>query len=185
MRVTGVQVTEIQRVERDGSLPLSFAQQRMWFLDQLKPGSSAYHIPMAVRFTGAINRNVLELCFREIIRRHESLRTNFVEINGEATQVIHAERELPMPLIDMQGLTENEREAQLIRLLQEETDKPFDLSQDMLIRTALVQISAEEHVLVMVMHHIISDAWSIGVFTKELAALYAAYARNCHRHSQN
>ncbi|HEU0178137.1 MAG TPA: amino acid adenylation domain-containing protein, partial [Blastocatellia bacterium] len=166
----------IGRVTRTGNLPLSFAQQRLWFLDRLRPGSVAYNIPGVVRVTGRLDVQALERTLSEIYRRHESLRTNFVIADGEATQVIHPGGDFALEHLDFSALGEGLREAAAQAAIRERVAQPFDLTKDRLFRCALLKISDEERVLMILMHHIISDGWSMQVLMREMAALCAAYA---------
>ncbi|MET0646190.1 MAG: amino acid adenylation domain-containing protein [Pyrinomonadaceae bacterium] len=156
---------------------LSFAQQRLWFIDQLERGSSFYNTPVAVRLSGVLQQEVLERTLSEIVRRHETLRTHFAEVDGKPVQIISPAAPLPLPVTDLSGLAEAEREAAAARLASEEAAIPFDLGTGPLIRARLLRLSAEEHVVLLTMHHIVTDGWSIGVFIKEVAALYEAYTR--------
>jgi pristinamycin I synthase-3/4 len=162
-------------VTRDEELRLSFAQQRLWFLDQLEPGSAVYNCPAAVRFTGALNIAGLEQAFNEVVRRHEVLRTSFSTRDGSPQQVIASSLQVPLPLIDLSGLPAARAEEEIHQLSRLEAQRAFDLSHGPLLRTKLLRVSAAEHVVLLTMHHIISDGWSIGVFIREVAALYAAY----------
>ncbi len=167
----------ITRVSRDRELVLSFPQQRLWFLDQLEPGSCFYNIPAAVRLQGELNTSALEQSFREVIRRHESLRTRFGVVNGMAVQVIDEAPEFSLPVMDLSTVAEGEREAAARQAAREETQRPFDLSTGPLLRASLLRLAEAEHVLLFTMHHIVSDGWSIGVLIRELTTLYEAYAK--------
>jgi amino acid adenylation domain-containing protein len=163
-------------VPREGELPLSFAQARLWFLEQLEPGSSAYNIPVAVRLTGSLEVAALKQSLQEIVERHEALRTTFRMISGEPTQVIAPVLALTMPLVDLCDLPEAQQEAQVERLATEEAQQPLDLAMGPLLRAKLLHLGEAEHVLLLTMHHIVSDGWSIGVLIRELAALYEAFS---------
>ncbi|HLK55511.1 MAG TPA: amino acid adenylation domain-containing protein [Chthonomonadaceae bacterium] len=163
------------RVSREGRLPLSFAQQRLWFIDQLEPDSSAYHIPLAVRLRGSLDISALEQSLNTLVERHEALRTVFASPEGEPVQVIQEYAPFALPLTDLNSLTAETREAEVRRLVQEEAQRPFDLAAGPLFRAALLQLAEEEHVLLLTLHHIVSDGWSQGVLTRELTALYNAY----------
>ncbi|HEV2704407.1 MAG TPA: condensation domain-containing protein, partial [Pyrinomonadaceae bacterium] len=168
----------IVRVEREGeALPLSFAQQRLWFLDQLEPESAAYNLPAAIRLTGQLDLSALEQTLNEIIRRHEILRTTFTQVDGDVVQVIHPAASLKMPLDDLSGLAEGARETELERLIAEISRQPFELSQWPLMRVRLIRLSEAEHVVLLVMHHIITDGWSLDVFVRETVVLYEAFRR--------
>ena len=156
--------------------PLSFAQQRLWFLDQLEPDSAVYNIPDTHSFNGPLNLRALERSLSEIVRRHEVLRTTFHSIDGEPVQVIAEAQPQQLEVIDLSELPQAEREAKAERMANEETMQPFDLTRGPLFRFRLVRLGAEQHILLLTMHHIISDGWSLGVLGRELAALYQAYS---------
>ena len=165
---------------RDPSAPppvLSFAQERLWFFDQLEPGSAAYNIPAALRLTGRLNVEILQRSFNEVVRRHESLRTSFALENERPAQIITPELKLRLPVVDLRELPEAAREAEAVRLATEETRQPFNLAHASLLRTRLLQLDAEEYVLLLTMHHIVSDAWSLDVLVREVAVLYEAFLR--------
>ncbi|MET0396001.1 MAG: amino acid adenylation domain-containing protein, partial [Longimicrobiaceae bacterium] len=162
-------------VERGGALPLSFAQERLWFLDRLEPGSAVYNIPVAWRLGGAPDVAALRRALGEIVRRHETLRTVFAQVDGSPVQVIAPSGAFALPVEDLSGLGEADREAALGRRAGEEARRPFDLAAGPLFRAALLRLGAGDHVLLFSMHHIVSDGWSMGVFHRELSALYAAY----------
>ncbi|HZI13407.1 MAG TPA: amino acid adenylation domain-containing protein, partial [Myxococcus sp.] len=164
-------------VPRNGALPLSFAQQRLWFLDRLEPGSPFYNIPTAVRLDGALDVGALERSLQELVRRHESLRTTFGEEADLPVQHIHPEAPLPLTVVDLSHLPEEERAAGARQHAAEEAGKPFDLTRAPLMRTTLVRLSERSHVLLVTVHHIVSDGWSIGILIGEVGALYAAFAR--------
>ncbi|HEX2081445.1 MAG TPA: amino acid adenylation domain-containing protein, partial [Longimicrobium sp.] len=161
--------------ERTGALPLSFAQERLWFIDRLEPGSAVYNIPVARRLGGALDEAALERALGEIVRRHEALRTVFAEVDGSPMQMIAPFGGFALPVEDLSGLSEADREAALRRRAGEEARRPFDLSAGPLFRAGLLRLGAQEHVLLLCMHHIVSDGWSMGVLYRELSALYAAY----------
>jgi hypothetical protein len=166
---------KMEVVERGGELGLSFAQQRMWFLDQLQPGTAAYNIPAAVRLRGELDLSALNRTFTEIIRRHEVLRTTFSAIDGRPRQVIHPPAGALIPVLELSGMTEQERRGEVRRMAAEEALKPFELERGPLLRMKVVRESALEHVMMVTMHHIISDGWSMGILVKEVAVLYEAY----------
>ncbi|HKP82175.1 MAG TPA: amino acid adenylation domain-containing protein [Pyrinomonadaceae bacterium] len=170
----------IRRGPRNGPVPLSFAQQRLWFLDQLEPGLVAYNIPAAVRLVGQVDVAVLNWSLNEIVRRHESLRTTFDSINGQPVQIIAPALELTIRTVDLTGLPDEARETEAMRLSREEAQRPFDLIRGPLIRAVLLRVGSEEHVLILTMHHIISDGWSQGVLKRELSALYEAGVKGEH-----
>src|SRR5437868_3123363 len=165
----------IERAGREGEMPLSYAQQRMWFIDQLEPGSAAYNIPCAVRLSGRLDEEALRRSLNEIVMRHEALRTSFPSRDGAPTQEIHESGELGLEVIDLTKAEEGEREERLEELLAEEARRGFDLSRGPLIRARLMKEGEEEHVLMVNMHHIVSDGWSMEVMVGELAQLYEAF----------
>ncbi|HEX9940246.1 MAG TPA: amino acid adenylation domain-containing protein, partial [Longimicrobium sp.] len=158
-----------------GPAPLSFAQERLWFIDRLEPGSAVYNLPVARRLGGALDPAALERALGEIVRRHEALRTTFREVDGSAVQVITPFGGFTLPVEDLSGLSEADREVEARRRAAEEAVRPFDLSAGPLFRAALLRLGEEEHVLLLSMHHIVSDGWSLGVLFRELWALYEAY----------
>ncbi|MBD2002953.1 MULTISPECIES: non-ribosomal peptide synthetase [Cyanophyceae] len=165
----------IERVSRTINLPLSFAQARLWFLEQLQPGTAVHNIPAAVRLSGSLNVAALEQSFNEIIKRHEALRTVFVTVDGQPFQAIAPSLTLTLPVVDLRRLPTIEQDNEVQRLATQEAQRPFDLTQGMLLRGTLLQLDETEYVLLLTMHHIIFDAWSIGVLIGELAALYKAF----------
>jgi amino acid adenylation domain-containing protein len=160
--------------EDGGQMPLSFAQQRLWFLDQLDPGSAMYNIPAAIRLSGTLDAAAMGRTFNEVVRRHEALRTSFATVDGAARQIIAPELILTLTPTDLTGLPSAEREARALTLTREEAQIPFDLAQGPLIRISLLRLAADEHLLLLTMHHIVSDGWSMGVLVREVAALYTA-----------
>jgi amino acid adenylation domain-containing protein len=154
--------------------PLSFAQRRLWFLDQLRPGSAAYNLPLAVRLTGALDVPALAGSLEAIVRRHETLRTTFEAVQGEPWQVISGESGVVLPLLDLSALPAGPRESEAARFVSNEALGPFDLERGPLFRARLLCLRADEHVLVSVMHHVIGDGWSLGVLVQELGELYPA-----------
>jgi amino acid adenylation domain-containing protein len=155
--------------------PLSFAQSRLWFIDQLEPGSLAYNLPAAVRLSGRLDVAALAGSLDAIARRHETLRTTFEAVQGEPRQVISgAGGGLPLPVVDLSALPAGQREEEKECLVRAEASRPFDLARGPLARCLLLRVAPEEHVLAAVMHHIVSDGWSMGVLVRELGALYAA-----------
>ncbi len=172
----GVQIpplAPLPPILRVGDLRLSFAQERLWFLDQLEPASPFYNLTVARRLLGVLEPAALARAFQEIVRRHEVLRTTFAVIDGEPVQVVAPELRLRLPRIDLSALPE--REAELKRLGDAESRRPFDLARGPLLRTTLVRLAEGEHALLLVMHHITSDGWSMGVLWRELSALYDAF----------
>ncbi len=163
----------IERVTRDGALPLSFAQQRLWFLDQLEPGSAAYHVPILIRLTGSLDVGTLEQSIREVVDRHESLRTTFRKLKDGPVQVIAPPGSFRLDAIDLSATEDAEAEA--LRLAQKEALRLFDLSNGPLFRATLWRLNSDVHILLLSMHHIVADGWSIGIFVSELSALYNAF----------
>ncbi|WP_414582651.1 amino acid adenylation domain-containing protein [Scytonema sp. PCC 10023] len=171
----GAETTDIERISRSQVLPLSFAQQRLWFMFHLDPNSSFYNIPAAVRLQGKLNVAALQQSFNEILRRHEALRTNFQAVEGQAIAVISQATPLVLPLLDLSELASNQQEDKVRQLALAEAQQPFDLNSDLLLRVKLLRLSQEEHIMLFTMHHIVSDGWSIGVVVRELATLYQAF----------
>jgi amino acid adenylation domain-containing protein len=161
----------------NAELPLSFAQQRLWFLEQLQPNSELYNIPLALRIVGTLNIAALEQSLIEIIARHEALRTNFITVNGQATQVIQTQTNWTLSIVELQHLSTSEQEIVAQQLAQQQALQPFDLATQVLVRATLIVLSQTEYVLSVCMHHIVSDDWSISIFVQELATLYNAYSQ--------
>ena len=171
------QSNPIRRRSHSESVPLSFSQEGLWFLDQLDPGGANYNLPGIARLTGHLNVDVLEQSLNEILGRHESLRTTFsMKGDGKPYPVITSVQRLNLPVIDLEALPEAEREAEALRLVTVEAQKPFDLAQGPLFRAVLLQLGKNDYVLVLNLHHIIADGWSMGVLTAELTALYEAFS---------
>ncbi|MDP2625480.1 MAG: amino acid adenylation domain-containing protein, partial [Candidatus Rokubacteria bacterium] len=169
------QSESIPRRADQAPAPLSFGQRRLWFLGQIDPESAAYNIPWAVRLRGSLDVDALRETLTAIVARHEVLRTSFDEVAGDPMQVIARECAVELPVIDLGAVTEAEREPALGRALDEEARRPFDLARDLMLRALLVRVTAAEHVLLLTMHHIAADGWSLGILTQELAALYEAF----------
>ncbi|HEX7186484.1 MAG TPA: amino acid adenylation domain-containing protein [Thermoanaerobaculia bacterium] len=161
---------------RDGDLPLSFAQERLWFLDQLEPESPLYNVPAAVSLRGDLRPEVLAAALGELVRRHEALRTTFELVGGSPRQRISPAASVPLPQVDLSALPEGVRRREAARLAAEEVRRPFDLMRGPLLRASLLRLGADEHAAVVTMHHIVSDGWSAGVLVRETAALYEALA---------
>jgi non-ribosomal peptide synthetase component F len=177
MRVQkGLQIPPLVRVPRDRDLPLSFAQQRLWFVNQLAPESPFYNFPAAVRLKGALDVTALEKTINEIVSRHETLRTTFITKYGQPVQVISPSMPRRLPVVDLSGLPEAEREEEALRLAAHEARQAFNLSTGPLLRASLLQLGPDEHIALFTMHHIVSDGWSVGVIIRELAALYEAFS---------
>ena len=171
-----VQALPIIPMPRDGDLPLSFAQQRLWFLDQLEPNSSAYNFLSAQRLNGSLDIGALDQSLNEIVRRHEALRTTFSTVGGQPVQKISPSLSLPLTLVDLSHLPDSEREAEVGELSNEEAQRPFDLAHGPLVRATLLRLNDEDHVLLLTIHHIVSDGWSMGVLFRELSVLYEAFS---------
>ncbi|MBN3925206.1 condensation domain-containing protein [Nostoc sp. NMS4] len=160
---------KLQPVPRDGELPLCLAQERLWFLDQLEPGNPFYNVAIAIRLTGKLNLAIVEQSLNEIIKRHESLRTTFTPIDGRPIQVIHESVKLKLSILQ-------NSDSDIQSFILQESQKPFDLSQLPLLRATLLHLKEDEHLLLITIHHIISDGWSIGLLIQELATIYAAFS---------
>ena len=173
-RQEGATGEPMQRVPRGSPLPLSFAQQRLWFLDQLSPGTSAYNVLRNTRLHGPINSAALEKSFFEIVRRHEPLRTTFSANDGEPVQIIHANLPPHFDRVDLSALSVVERAAAGERLTNEEAARPFDLVKGPLVRARLLILAPGEHLLLLTLHHIIFDGWSIDIIFRELGQVYEA-----------
>jgi amino acid adenylation domain-containing protein len=167
-------VPAITRIPRDGTIPLSYTQQRVWFIDRMVPGGSAYNIPASVRIKGVLDLAVLERVLQEIVSRHESLRTRFDVVDGEPRQIIQAAVAVPLTVMDVRLHKEPAKAAQTLAC--EEIQRPFDLQHGPLVRACLLKLAEQDHFLVVTMHHIISDGWSLGILVREVSALYKAFS---------
>jgi amino acid adenylation domain-containing protein len=179
-RAGGPAVPPVVPVPRAGRLLTSFGQQRLWFLDQLEPGSTVYNLPAAVRLQGALDVPVLALALAEVVSRHEALRTVFLPPEAgddEPAQRILAALAVAVPLMDLAALPPAAREAEARRLAAVEVRRPFDLVGGPLLRAAVVRLAGDDHILVLTLHHIVSDGWSLNVLVREVAALYAAFSQ--------
>ena len=172
-------LTKLEIRRRGFSEPcvLSFAQQRLWFLDQLEPGSSAYNIPRTIRLSGRLNVTALQQSIGEILRRHEVLRTTFSIENDQPVQRITPATAFSLPEADLSAMPEGQREGKAKQLASEEASRPFDLVTGPLMRATLLRLKPEDHVLLLTMHHIISDGWSMGILYRELSVLYEAFSK--------
>ena len=171
----GLQTPPITSVPRDKYLSLSFAQQRLWFLHQLEPGNPVYNIPSAMRLIGKLDQDALTASLSEIVNRHEALRARFRNADGSPVQVIAPKQALMLPVIDLSVKSEADREAEISRLASDAARMPFDLVSESLFRVQLLKLGDSEHVLLINVHHIVADAWSMGVLFSELSELYRAY----------
>lgn len=176
----GLRAPAIMSVSRDQALPLSFAQQRLWFLYQLEPDSPFYNMPQVIRMRGTLDRDALQRTIDEIVRRHEVLRTTFTTIDNVPVQVIADPAPVPIPDSDLTTLPENRREEKALELAHSEARRPFDLSKGPVLRARLIRLGADDCILLLNNHHIAGDGWSMGLFVKELAALYEAFSRGEH-----
>ncbi len=163
-----------QRAGRLKTYPLSFAQQRLWFLDQVAPGNPFYNIDTAFRLPYPLEVAVLEQALNEIVARHDSLRTTFKSVNGDPVQAVAASLHVPLTVVDLRHLPPQQREEEAVRLATAEGQRGFDLSKGPLIRTKLLQLGDEDYMFLLTLHHIISDGWSMTVFFNELTAIYTA-----------
>ena len=168
------QNSQIPSISRDRDIALSFAQQRLWFLDRMEPGNPFYNCPVALRLKGQLHIEALERALQKIVRRHEILRTTFKVVDGQPVQVVSG-RTQSLPVIDLSGLGEAEEEAQAV--LEEEARRPFSLDQGPLLRTTLIRLSEQEYILAVVLHHIVADGWSTGILVREIKALYESFSR--------
>ncbi|MBW4635046.1 MAG: amino acid adenylation domain-containing protein [Iphinoe sp. HA4291-MV1] len=172
------ETSKISKIKNLDEVPLSFAQQQLWFLDQLQPRSSAYNIPVAIHIEGRLNAATLEQSLNKIVQRHEVLRTTFMTVDEQPVQVIHSAPSFVLPIVDLQQLPKSNREAQTLQLAAQEAQQPFDLKRGPLLRAKLLRLAEQEHTLLLTMHHIVSDGWSLGVLVRELATLYDAFANS-------
>ncbi|WP_238539735.1 non-ribosomal peptide synthase/polyketide synthase [Corallococcus macrosporus] len=175
---SGPRLPPLTRAQGDGPVPLSFAQQRLWFLDQLQPGDVSYNMPTALRMTGTLHTEALQRAVNAMVERHQSLRTTFQAVDGEPRQVVHPPRPLPLSTVDLSALQGRAyREAEALKHATRDAQQPFDLSTGPLLRITLLKLAPTDHVLLLCMHHIISDGWSMGVLIREVGALYEAFQR--------
>ena len=156
--------------------PLSFAQQRLWFLDQYEPDNILYNIPTAIRLHGALDVTALERSLNDVLNRHEALRTTFAVLSARPVQVINEMQAVRLGVVELREGSLEEKEATAARLAAEQARKPFNLAEGPLLRVKLLRLAEADHVLLVTMHHIISDGWSIKVLIREIGELYEAYA---------
>jgi aspartate racemase len=156
--------------------PTSFAQRRLWFIDQVEPGSALYNVPAAFRVRGRLDPALLERSFAGVIARHEILRTTFRAIDGEPMQIVSASSDFHLPLVDLSSLPPSTRDAEVARIIREESERPFDLRNGPLLRAALLELGPSEQALILSLHHIVTDSWSQEVLMRELTAAYSALA---------
>jgi amino acid adenylation domain-containing protein/non-ribosomal peptide synthase protein (TIGR01720 family) len=170
------QFPSIEPIPRDRAIPLSFAQQRLWFLNELEGANASYNMAAAIRLSGVLQVAALERAIAEIVQRHEVLRTTFKTVDGVAIQSIAPTSTVTLSMVDLQALTADEQSAEVQRLASVEAEKTFDLANDSLLRITLLILREEEYVLLVTIHHIVSDGWSIGIFFREVATLYEAFS---------
>jgi amino acid adenylation domain-containing protein len=173
-----IQANVIPKRQDCQNIPLSFSQQRLWFIDQLYHGSSFYNIPIAFHIQGNLCIAALEQSLNEIIKRHEVWRTNFRLVNGEPIQEISPQSTWDLSIINLENLSGKDWEAEVKQIAAESAKQPFNLAKGLLVRATLLRLNQEEHVLLVTMHHIITDGWSCDVFLRELSTLYAAFSKN-------
>jgi amino acid adenylation domain-containing protein len=173
----GLVLPPLVREESSGPRPLSFAQERLWFLDQLTPGDTAYNIPLAMQLGGGLDIDALGRAFAELCRRHEALRTTFTTVEGKPVQLIHEAMDIPLPVTSLTMFPEAERPLAAQRVAAEEVARPFDLARGPLFRVRLIELADDVHRLVLTIHHIVSDGWSMGILQREVAVLYEAFRR--------
>jgi amino acid adenylation domain-containing protein len=166
----------VSPVERGPEMPLSFAQERLWFLDRLQPGNTVYSRPLSLRLRGALNVEALERALAEVVRRHEVLRTVYAERDGVPVQIVRPAGEFTLPLTDLGAMDEDAREAEARQLVAADALRPWDLAAGPVFRASLLRLAADDHVLLTAQHHIVHDGWSLGVMFGELRALYGAFA---------
>ena len=167
----------LTRVPRDTDLPLSFAQQRLWFIDQLAPNSALYNIVAPVHLRGALNVAALQMALDMMVSRHEALRTRFASVDGAPKQVITEARPVDFRTTDLSAIAAAARKEEAYKLLRDDARRPFNLSSDLMLRATLLKLEAEEHIFLAVLHHIAADGWSLGVFFREFSALYEAFSQ--------
>lgn len=164
------------RREEGADCPLSFAQERLWSISQIEEDSAAYNIPLLLRLRGRLDLAAMERTLREVVRRHEVLRTTFKLSDDRPRQVIEPEARLALPLVDLRGLPAEARETEAARLAQEESQRPFDLAAGPALRLLVLRLGEDDHGVILVMHHILTDEWSMTVLTREVAAIYEAFS---------
>ncbi len=167
--------TGIPKRDPNAPCPLSYAQQRLWFLDQYEPGSSLYNIPTVLDVKGALDVPALEKALDAVVARHESLRTTFSSVNDAPVQNVAQSAKVPFTVVDLSSLSTGERDVELLRQLNDHSTRPFDLARDVMLRGYVYRLGADEHVLLLVMHHVASDGWSLDVLLREAGAYYGAF----------
>src|SRR5262249_19083995 len=164
------------RQERPAQLPLSHAQQRLWFIDQLEGSSTEYNMPQALRLYGDLDVEALSRAIQTIVDRHESLRTHFIAIDGQPAQIIEPQLKMELPVEDLSMLAEADQQERVSAAMRDQQDEPFNLSSGPVLRVKLLRLGEQEYLLLQTFHHIVSDGWSMGVFNEELKLLYEAYS---------
>ena len=178
LRQKGISIGNRQALVRrttNGPVPLSYAQQRLWFLNQLDPDSYSYNVPLRLRLWGRLEVSALSEALDEVVRRHEILRTTFTVIDGQPMQMVAPAQPLPLPVFELHELTKRDRDAAVMRIMLEEGRHVFDLSREFSVRACLIRLGTEQHIVLLTMHHIISDGWSTSVLIRELESLYQAF----------
>ncbi|MCX6582106.1 MAG: amino acid adenylation domain-containing protein, partial [Candidatus Aminicenantes bacterium] len=170
------QVSSIKPAAREGEIPLSFAQERLWFLQELDADNVAYFVPRVIRMTGKLDISIIERTFTEIIRRHEILRTTFHTVDGQPVQRIQAPYPIKIQVLEWVGLEKQEQEQRIANFLNEEGQRPFDFEKGPLLRVAIIKLKDEEHLFVLTEHHLVHDGWTQGVLLREFIAIFSAYA---------
>jgi amino acid adenylation domain-containing protein len=171
-------MTKIPLADRTQDLPLSFSQQRLWFLDQIEPNSSSYNIPEAVQLTGELNIQILQQAIDAIVAQHEVIRTNYRTIDSQAIQVINPPGTVALEIIDLQQVDPSQQSAQVQKYLQQASRQPFNLATDLMLRCCLLQLAPNQQIFLATMHHIASDAWSMGLFWQQLGQVYNALVQH-------
>ena len=164
--------------QRGAVVPLSYAQERLWFLDQLEMVGTAYNLPMALRLRGELNVAVMEQSILALLRRHESLRARFESVGGTPRQIVEPIESFTLPIVDLSTLPETQRMPEVLRLVREDAERAFDLTSSPMLRASLLELAADDHVFLMTVHHIAADGWSLSVAMREISALYAAKLRD-------
>ena len=171
----GLDAPPLVPISRDGKVPLSFGQQRLWFLDRLESRSAVYNIPLNLQLQGQLDIPTLELALSEIVRRHEALRTNVGRLDDEPVQIVRPAEPFSLPVTDLSRLPQGERQSQALRVANEEADRGFDLQREPLLRGSLLRLSEENHILLLTVHHMVFDGWSANLFLDELIVLYQSF----------
>ncbi|MBV9788064.1 MAG: non-ribosomal peptide synthetase, partial [Chloroflexi bacterium] len=165
----------IQPRDPDAAIPLSFPQERLWFLDQWDPGNTVYNVPFAVRLSGPLNIDAFHRSLNEVVRRHESLRTTFRAVDDQPQQIVAPSLHIPLPILDLSQLPEPQQTAAVQQRITANANYAFDLTHGPLLCAELLHLSAQEHVFLLDIHHIVFDGWSVGLFLRELTVLYDAF----------